>query len=75
MIDAERKDAMLIWKLKGTAEDSTVRRLRNGYKVETMIRREHGEFKLQSIRGVNLERSELIVRVLRDLDVECLWVR
>ena len=37
VIDAERKDAMLIWKLERTAEDSAVGCLRNGYKIETMI--------------------------------------
>ena len=49
VIDAEGEDAMLVWKLECTAEDSTVGCLRNGYKIETMIGREHGEFQLQSV--------------------------
>ena len=49
VIDAKRKDAMLIWKLEGTAEDGAVRCLRNGYKIKTMIGREHGKLKLQSV--------------------------
>lgn len=39
VVDAERKYAMLVWKLEGTAEDSAVWCLRNGYKIKTMIRR------------------------------------
>ena len=70
VIDAERKDAMLVWKLEGTAKNSAIRCLRNGYEIETVIRREHGKFKLQSVRGVDFERTEMIVRVLRYLDVE-----
>ena len=57
VIDAERKDAMLVWKLECTAEDSAVRCLRNGYEIETLIRRKHGKFKLQRVRGVNFERT------------------
>ena len=49
IVDAERKDAMLVRKLEGTAEDSTVGGIRNGYEVETMIGRKHGKFKLQSV--------------------------
>ncbi len=37
IIDAERKDAMLVWKLEGTAEDSAVGCLRDWYKIEAMI--------------------------------------
>lgn len=70
IVDAERKDTMLIWKLEGAAEDSAVRCLRYRHKFKTMIGREHGKFKLQSVRGINLERTEMIVRILRDLDVE-----
>ena len=39
IIDAERKYAMLIWKLERSAEDCAVGCLRNGYKIETMIGR------------------------------------
>ena len=56
IVDAERKDTMLIWKLEGAAEYSAVGCLRYRHKFETMIGREHGKFKLQSVRGVNLER-------------------
>ena len=40
-----------------------------------MVGRQHRELKLQSVRGVNIERVEMIVRVFRYLDVECLWQR
>ena len=30
IVDAERKDAMLVWKLEGTAEDGAIGCLRNG---------------------------------------------
>ena len=75
VIDSERKDAMLVWKLERSTEYGTVWGLRNGCKIETMIGREHGKFQLQSVRGVNLKRFELIVRILGYFDVERLWQR
>ena len=72
VIDAERKDAMLVWKLKCRAENGAVGRLRYRYKVKTVVGRKHRELKLQSVRRVDLERTEMIVRVFRYLDIECL---
>ena len=49
VVDAEGKDAMLVRQSEGTAENSAIKCLRCGYKIETMIGRKHSEFKLQSI--------------------------
>ena len=49
VVDAEGEDTMLVRQSEGTAEDSAIKCLRSGYKIETMIGRKHGKFKLQSI--------------------------
>ena len=49
VIDAEGKDTMLVRQSEGAAEDSAIKCLRSGYKIETVIGRKHGKFKLQSI--------------------------
>ena len=70
IVHPERKDAMLIRKLEGTAEDGAISCLRDGLQIKTMIRREHGKFKLQSVRGIHLEWTEMVVNIFRDLDIE-----
>ena len=72
VVHAERKDAMLVWKLEGTAEDGAVGCLGGGYQIETMIGREHSKLELQSVGRVNLERAKMIIDVFGYFNIECL---
>ena len=39
-----------------------------------MERREHGEFKLESVRGIKCKRNKLIISILGEFDVEGLFL-
>ena len=46
---------MLIWEPQGGGKDSTIRGLGDRVKVNSMIRREHGELELDSVCWIDLE--------------------
>lgn len=61
VVDAEGKDAVLIWKFECSAENSTVHGVRDGLEVQAMKRGEHGELKLDSVGRWDGQRYEVVV--------------
>ena len=72
VVDAEVENAMLIGRLEGDAEDGSVCGLGDGREVQALEWGEHAEFELDLVVGGWDKRSQVIVRVFRDFDLEVL---
>lgn len=61
VVDAEGKNAVLIWEFECSAENSTVHSMRGGLEVQAMKRGEHGEFKLESVGSWDGQWYEMVI--------------
>lgn len=72
VVDSEVEDTMLVGSAEGYTEDGAVGGLRQRGQVETVERREHREFELESIVLSWKERHKVVVLVLGNFDLESL---
>lgn len=63
VVDAEGENAMLVWQSEGRAKDRAICSLGHWNEVEPVEWREHGEFELDSICRVNLQRCQTVVYI------------
>lgn len=61
IVDAEGKDAVLIWELEFSTENSAVYGVRDGLEVQAMKWGEHGEFKLDSVCRWDGQGYEVVI--------------
>lgn len=60
--------------MEGPAENCAVWSFGDWVKVKAVKRGEHGEFKLESVRGINCKRNKTIISILGEFDVEGLFL-
>ena len=73
VVDAEVEDTVLIGGLERNAKDSGVGSLRYGRKVEAVEGGKHAELELDVVICGGDERNQLVVGVLRDLNLVVLY--
>lgn len=65
---------MLVRQSECFAENCAVRCFGDWDKVKAVERGEHGEFQLESVRGIKCKRNKMIISILRQFDVEGLFL-
>lgn len=70
VVDSEREDTVLIGKSERSAVDCAILRAGSGCERKAVVRREHGEFKLDGVGGFNLERDIVAAGIFGQLNAE-----
>ena len=74
VVNSKREYSVLVGKSEGSAEARTIEFMGSGLKMKAVERRQHREFKLESITSRDSQRNVTVIRPLGKLNVESLEV-